>query len=930
MATKVSSYLTKLGFRQLEHVADAANYNNETGGEYIVIRENTRIYLYDATSNAPIDSINVLPTSDGGTSRWMAIGGGAMTQYKISYTFESYSNEIPLGMTVLSKANIFYVNIENTQILSTEFNLNDAKDTIVLSKPFEAGVRTEVVIFVGDYQPESRDYELLTNKPMVNGITLVGNRSLGELGIQPTGDYATNTRVNTVENTLENKKANKATTLAGYNIGDAYTKTEVEQLINKKEHLPDQTGNQGKFLSTDGTNAAWVDVQDGTTTVKGVVKLATDTEIEEGTSETAVVVAKQLKATNSTVTGINARVSKNETDIANLGNTKADKTTTLAGYGITDAYTRNEVDNISTGLTTEIDKKANSDDVYTKSEIDTTVADLNQKITDKDSLPEQAGNTDKFLTTNGTEASWATIDKTTVGLNNVDNTSDLDKPISTAVQGALDGKQSSLTSVQLSAVNSGIDSTKVSTYDGYATTIASKADASDVTALQTTVEQHTTQIADKANSADVYTKTEVDAKLETVTIDESNLVHKTENEEIAGVKTFKDSIAFVGGDWDQGTINNVLQYNAPNGVSFVNTLVSNLGGEFDTDGDGTNEKIAAGFMYQGLSNYTSPQELMNTLRPRINVTPITGHMVFEGEGSAYMCGASAKDSITSKFVGLDETSGAKITYVSTGLIEASANSKFADGSVDSNAHLHIDAQFNQIDMSITNNLNSKTTGINLKDGVMTFTADSFVGLPEISSSDVTTALGYTPYNSTNPNGYQTASDVASAIASIPQFEIKIVDVLPATGQKMVLYLLPKTSVSGDNIYDEYIWLESTSSFELVGSTTVDLSDYYTKTETDQKLDTKQDTLTAGNGIKIENNTITNTYEVPENVVTSDNYVNSRLWKGTLAEYDALTTYDDAVTYFITDDNAQTQNTTLANKINALEARIAALEAQLNS
>lgn len=218
MATKASSYLTKLGFRQLDHIADAANYNNETGGEYIVIRENTRIYLYDATSNAPIDSINVLPTSNGGASRWIAVGGGAMTQYKISYTFESYSNEIPLGMTVLSKANIFYVNIENTQILSTEFNLNDAKDTIVLSKPFEAGVRTEVVIFVGDYQPESRDYELLTNKPMVNGITLVGNRSLGELGIQPAGvltDVA-NLKAHYIVETYENGKSGYRVWSDGY------------------------------------------------------------------------------------------------------------------------------------------------------------------------------------------------------------------------------------------------------------------------------------------------------------------------------------------------------------------------------------------------------------------------------------------------------------------------------------------------------------------------------------------------------------------------------------------------------------------------------------------------------------------------------------------------------------------------------------------
>ena len=35
----------------------------------------------------------------------------------------------------------------------------------------------------------------------------------------------------------------------------------------------------------------------------------------------------------------------------------------------------------------------------------------------------------------------------------------------------------------------------------------------------------------------------------------------------------------------------------------------------------------------------------------------------------------------------------------------------------------------------------------------------------INSSDVTTALGYTPYNSTNPSGYQTASDVSTALGN---------------------------------------------------------------------------------------------------------------------------------------------------------------------
>jgi hypothetical protein len=51
--------------------------------------------------------------------------------------------------------------------------------------------------------------------------------------------------------------------------------------------------------------------------------------------------------------------------------------------------------------------------------------------------------------------------KEQVGLGNVDNTSDADKPISTAVQAALDSKQTSLTTDQLAAVNSGITAADV-------------------------------------------------------------------------------------------------------------------------------------------------------------------------------------------------------------------------------------------------------------------------------------------------------------------------------------------------------------------------------------------------------------------------------------------------------------------------------------
>ena len=66
------------------------------------------------------------------------------------------------------------------------------------------------------------------------------------------------------------------------------------------------------------------------------------------------------------------------------------------------------------------------------------------------------------------------LTKTDVGLGNVDNTSDEEKPISTATQAALDKKQASLTATQLNAVNSGITSGKVSTYDGYQAKIDAK------------------------------------------------------------------------------------------------------------------------------------------------------------------------------------------------------------------------------------------------------------------------------------------------------------------------------------------------------------------------------------------------------------------------------------------------------------------------
>lgn len=136
----------------------------------------------------------------------------------------------------------------------------------------------------------------------------------------------------------------------------------------------------------------------------------------------------------------------------------------------------------------------------------------------------------------------------------------------------------------------------------------------------------------------------------------------------------------------------------------------------------------------------------------------------------------------------------------------------------------------------------------------------------ITSTMVTNALGYTPYDSENPNGYtnnigtitgikvnnssigtsgvvnitvptdnaslsngagyQTASQVSTAInnalAGITGITYSVVQSLPATGEAGVIYLV-SNSGTNPNIYDEYIYVNNT--FEKIGTTDVDLTNY---------------------------------------------------------------------------------------------------------
>lgn len=70
--------------------------------------------------------------------------------------------------------------------------------------------------------------------------------------------------------------------------------------------------------------------------------------------------------------------------------------------------------------------------------------------------------------------------------------------------------------------------------------------------------------------------------------------------------------------------------------------------------------------------------------------------------------------------------------------------------------------------------------------------------------------------------------VTSVLASVTGLSVEIVDTLPAAGQSNVLYLVPKSTTSPDNSYDEYMWIGN--KWELIGTTAVDLSGYLKTTD----------------------------------------------------------------------------------------------------
>lgn len=185
---------------------------------------------------------------------------------------------------------------------------------------------------------------------------------------------------------LINGKANKATTLAGYGITDAYTKTEADNATSDLKNVINSQVSTGIFTATLG-EALVMRLTDKKWAKNTIVRItvSADESVINGKVELGVtypsgdVIDIAIPYVNDTVTyvmtdeasRINCYIPKNSVvgdgtvtfkaeyvgileEVVNLYNsvyaakaeldTKADKATTLEDYGITDAYTKTEID----------------------------------------------------------------------------------------------------------------------------------------------------------------------------------------------------------------------------------------------------------------------------------------------------------------------------------------------------------------------------------------------------------------------------------------------------------------------------------------------------------------------------------------------------------------------------------------------------------
>ena len=102
----------------------------------------------------------------------------------------------------------------------------------------------------------------------------------------------------------------------------------------------------------------------------------------------------------------------------------------------------------------------------------------------------------------------------------------------------------------------------------------------------------------------------------------------------------------------------------------------------------------------------------------------------------------------------------------------------------------------------------------------------------------------------------TQAEVNSLIAQIVTLSVLVVQTLPTQDiDTHTIYLVPKQTAGTNDVYDEYMYINN--AWELIGTTQIDLSNYYTKSEVNTLLADKNDNV----NLSVVNGAVCLTYTV---------------------------------------------------------------------
>jgi predicted heme/steroid binding protein len=306
------------------------------------------------------------------------------------------------------------------------------------------------------------------------------------------------------------------------------------------------------------------------------------------------------------------------------------------------------------------------------------------------------------------------ITKSMVGLSNVDNTSDVNKPISSATQSALDTK-APLASPTFTGTVSGITKSMVGLGNV----------------------DNTTDLNKPISTA---TQTALNAKEPTITAGTSNQYYR-------GDKTFQSLVTTAVAEGTNLYFTNARSRSA---ISLTTTGTSGAA-TYDNATGILNVPAYLGGVTSFNTRTGAITLTSGDVTTALGFTPVTDARTITINGTTYDLTANRSWTIASGVTSFNTRTGA--------IVPTAGDYTTALVTEDTNLYYTNTRSRNAISLTTTGTSGSatydNTTGIlNIpayQGGVTSF--NTRTGAITLSSSDVTTALGYTPYNATNPNGY---------------------------------------------------------------------------------------------------------------------------------------------------------------------------------